>query len=901
MSDDRPDPDALLAKVQEEEARRERGKLRIYFGAAPGVGKTYSMLEAARKAAKEGADVLVGYIEPHVRPETQALVLGLDVLARREIAYRGTKLVDFDLEAALARKPQLILVDELAHTNAPGLTHAKRWQDVLELLEAGIDVYTTLNVQHLESVNDIVARITGVTVRETVPDSVFERADEVELVDLAPDDLIDRLREGKVYVPQQAQRAVQNFFQKGNLIALRELALRKVAERVDAQMASYRREHKIEGTWAVSERLLVCVGPSPMSPRLVRATRRLATGLRAPWIAAHVESLSAPQLSQADQDRLNRTLVLASQLGGETVTLSGANAAEEIVRYARDHNVTRIIVGKSLKPRWKELLRGSLVYELTRRSGDIDVYVTSGDIEEGQEPPPAAERPPEALAAYAYTVAIIAMCTAVGWLMFRRFAPANIVMVYLVGIVAVSLRYGRGPSILGSVLGVAAFDFCFVPPYFNFAVSDTEYLFTFAVMLATGLIISTLTLRVKAHAEAARQRERRTAALYAMSRELAALQTPQAILQAARQHLEGSIGAQANFWLPDENGRLTVLPDGEFVERKEGVAQWVFEHGKIAGFGTQTLPGADALYLPLVGTRGAVGVLGVQRRPGDTLRAPEQLSLLETLAGLIALALERAELAEQAEQGRIQIETERLRNSLLSTVSHDLRTPLASIAGASSTLVERDDSLSRAARRELAESIFDETERLNRLVANLLDTTRLEGGAMTIKKEWQPLEEIVGVVLNRLTRPLRDYRVVTNLPPDLPLLPFDDVLIQQVLINLLENAIKFSQSGSTIELSVEAAPGIVTVTVADEGPGFPPQALVRVFDKFYRIDRQTGRAGTGLGLSICRGIVELHGGRIWAKNRPGGGAEIHFTLPIVGEPPLMPAGELQAPLATETR
>jgi two-component system sensor histidine kinase KdpD len=901
MADDRPDPDALLAKVQEEEARSERGKLKIFFGAAPGVGKTYSMLEAARKVAKEGRDVLVGYIEPHVRPETQALVLGLDVLARREIDYRGTKLVDFDLEAALVQKPQLILVDELAHTNAPGLTHAKRWQDVIDLLDAGIDVYTTLNVQHLESVNDIIARITGVTVRETVPDSVFERADEVELVDLPPDDLIDRLREGKVYVPHQAQRAVQNFFQKGNLIALRELALRKVAERVDAQMASYRREHKIEGTWAVSERLLVCVGPSPMSPRLVRATRRLASGLRAPWVAVHVESPTAPRLTPADEERLNRTMALASQLGGETATLSGTHAAEEIVQYARDRNVTRIIVGKSLLPRWRELIRGSLVYELTRRSGDIDIYVTSGDVEEGQSPPAPQPRRQEPIAPYAYSMVIIAICTAIGWLMMQRFDPTNIVMVYLVGILAVSLRFGRGPSVMASILGVAAFDVCFVPPHFTFAVSDTEYLFTFAVMLATGLIISTLTLRVKAHAEAARQRERRTAALYVISRELSALQHPEAILEAARRHVESALRAQSAFWLPDEHGTLTLHPGSQFVERKQGVAQWVFEHEEMAGLGTQTLPGADALYLPLLGSRGAVGVLGVRRREGDTPRGAEQISLLETLAGLVALSLERAELAEQAEQGRIQIETERLRNSLLSAVSHDLRTPLAAIAGASSTLVERDEALNRAARRELAESIYDETERLNRLVANLLDMTRLEGGAMTIKKEWQPLEEIVGVVLSRLARPLRDYNIVTKLPADLPLLPFDDVLVQQVLMNLLENAMKFSPPGSTIELAAHALADRVTITVADEGPGFAAGAEERVFDKFYRSDRQSARAGTGLGLAICRGIVELHGGRIWAENRASGGAAIHFTLPIVGEPPAMPVEISADPLAAEVK
>jgi two-component system sensor histidine kinase KdpD len=766
-------------------------------------------------------------------------------------------------------------------------------------LDAGIDVYTTLNVQHLESVNDIIARITGVTVRETVPDSVFERADEVELVDLPPDDLIDRLREGKIYVPHQAQRAVQNFFQKGNLIALRELALRKVAERVDAQMASYRREHKIEGTWAVSERLLVCVGPSPMSPRLVRATRRLAAGLRAPWVAVHVESPTAPRLAPADEERLNRTMALASQLGGETATLSGTNAADEIVQYARDRNVTRIIVGKSLLPRWKELVRGSLVYELTRRSADIDVYVTSGDVEEGQSPPAPQPRRQEPLAPYVYSMAIIAICTAIGWLMMQRFDPTNIVMVYLVGILAVSLRFGRGPSVMASILGVAAFDFCFVPPHFTFAVSDTEYLFTFAVMLATGLIISTLTLRVKAHAEAARQRERRTAALFAISRELSALQQPESIIDAARRHVEHSLHLQTAFWLPDENGTLALHPGSELVERKQGVAQWVFEHEELAGLGTQTLPGADALYLPLMGSRGAVGVLGVRRQEGDTPRGAEQVSLLETLAGLIALSLERAELADQAEQSRVQIETERLRNSLLSAVSHDLRTPLAAIAGASSTLVERHGALNHSARLELAESIFDETERLNRLVANLLDMTRLEGGAMTIKKEWQPLEEIVGVVLNRLARPLRDYKVMTHLPADLPLLPFDDVLVQQVLMNLLENAIKFSPVGSTIELSAHAGPDRVTVTVADEGAGFSAGAEERAFDKFYRSDRQSGRAGTGLGLAICRGIIELHGGRIWAENRPCGGAAIHFTLPIVGQPPAMPV-EMAEPLASET-
>ena len=561
MSDQRPDPDALLARVQAEEAKQKRGKLKIFFGAAPGVGKTYTMLEAARKVGKEGMDVVVGYIEPHVRPETQALVLGLDVLPRLQVEYRGTKLWEFNLDAALALHPQLLIVDELAHTNAPGVTHTKRWQDVMRLLEAGIDVYTTLNVQHLESLNDVIAQITGVVVRETVPDSIFQQADEVELVELAPDDLLERLQEGKVYIAREAQRAMANFFTKGNLIALRELALRQTAQRVGEQMDVYRGEHAVLGTWPARERLLVCVGPSPFAARLVRATCRMADGLKSPWVAVHVETPRDANLSDASREQLTHTLRLAEQLGGETATLSGQSIADELIHYARGRNVTKIVVGKPKQTRWRELFRGSLVYELTRKCGDIDVYVISGDPQPA--PPPAVA--PRLLRGrgldYIWASVAVMVCTAVSFVLSPYLATPNLAMIYLLGVVAVALWLGRGPSILASILGVAAFDFFCVPPRWKFTVDEPQYLLTFLVLLLIGLVISSLTARVQFQAESARRRERRTAALYAMGRELTATQSREHIARTAARHVMAASDVQAAVLLPGEKGDRSNLPE----------------------------------------------------------------------------------------------------------------------------------------------------------------------------------------------------------------------------------------------------------------------------------------------------------------------------------------------------
>jgi two-component system sensor histidine kinase KdpD len=895
MAEERPDPDVLLARIQAEEEEKHRGpkgKLKIFFGMAPGAGKTYAMLEAGRKLSQEGRDVVVGYVEPHARPETLALVLGLDVLPRREVQHQGLRLFELDLEAALKRKPEVILVDELAHTNAPGSVHAKRWQDVEQLLAAGIDVYTTLNVQHIESLNDVVAQITGVSVRETVPDSVFDGASDIEVVDLSPEELLDRLREGKVYVPEQARRALENFFRKGNLIALRELTLRRGAERVGAQVDDYRRRHAIEETWPAHEHLLVCVSPSPMSARLIRAARRMAVGLQAKWTALHVETPAAAALSQDDRSRLARNLHLAEQLGARIATASGPDMIGEVLAYAKAENVTKIIVGKTLQPRWREWLRGSFVYEISRRSGDIDVYVISGDPE--SEGPPAEGAAPRRPArnGYLWALALVMLATVLGFILSPRLRDTNLAMIYLLGVVVTALRWGRGPSILAAVLGVAVFDFCFVPPVFTFVVADTQYLLTFGVMLITGLIISTLASRIPLRAEEARRRERRTATLLAMSRDLSALQDLDAIVRAAVGHIGSTLRCPMAILLPDENRRLYAAANAggwSLPDRDWSIAQWAFEHRERAGRGTSTLPGAEALYVPLAASRGTAGLLAI-RLGAEEILEPERFYMIEALAGMTALAIERALLAGEAEKNRLGAEREKLRSSLLSAVSHDLRTPLAAIAGASSTLLESGADLDPAARRELAASIYEETERLSKLVGNLLDMTRLESGAFQLKRDWHPIDEILGAAVQRLRRLLRDHEVRVDVPPEPLLVHIDEVLIQEVLLNLIENAAKFAPRGTCIRIAAREAAGAVTIEVADEGPGIPAGQEERIFEKFFRDPIGAGRAGAGLGLAIAKGIVDLHGGRIWAENRPEGGAAFRFTIPLdLPRPSMRPA------------
>ena len=893
----RPDPEALLARVREEERQAGRGRLKIFFGAAPGVGKTYAMLEAARARAREGVEVVVGVVDTHGRPETAALLEGLTVLPRRRAEYRGITLEEFDLDGALARKPGLLLVDELAHTNAPGSRHPKRWQDVEELLAAGVSVYSTLNVQHLESLNDVVARITGITVRETLPDSVFDQADELELADLSADDLLSRLRQGKVYMPEQAAAAIERFFRKGNLIALREMTLRRAAERVDAQMRGYMQDAGIRSTWAAADRILVCIGPNPDGARLVRAGKRMATGLKCDWSVVHVER-PGQAITPVEREALVANQQLAESLGAGTATLSGLNAADEILAYARDHNVTKIIVGKPTHPRWRDLLSGSALDQLVRGSGDVDVYAISGDTAGHPRRRRTRATRHSSFSEYLRAAAVIAVCTALAAGVFRFLSVTDVAMVYLLGVGVVAARYGRGPSVFAALGSIAVFDFFFVPPFYTFAVSDVRYLLTFAVMLAIALMISGLTLRIRAQAESARDRERRTATLYAMSRELAGARGRAELVRVVERHVADSFAAQAQILLPGDGNRVEIpvgtAPAYPIDEKERSVAQWAFDRGRVAGVGSDTLPGALARYVPLPGSAGMVGVVGVRAADPRRLQDPVLQRLLETFAAQAAVALERALVAEQAQHEQVEAEAERLRTSLLSSLSHDMRTPLGAITGAASSLLEDRGSLPEASRHDLVRTILEESTRMNRLIGNLLDMIRLESGALQVQKDWQPLEEVVGVALIRLEERLKQHPVTVRLPPDLPLLMMDGLLVEQVFVNLLENAAKYTPAGTPVEITAAAGDGVVVVDVADRGPGFPPGEEARVFDKFYRVAGATSTAGVGLGLTICRGIVTAHGGRIWAENRAGGGAVFHFTLPLAVEPPASVPAEAPA-------
>ena len=885
----RADPDQLLKQVQRGEERAGKGKLKIFLGMAPGVGKTFAMLEAARRERDSGVDVVIGFVETHGRVETAALLDGLPILPRQTLLYRDKPMEEFDVDGALRRLPERIVVDELAHTNVPGSRHAKRWQDVMELLDAGMDVWTTVNVQHLESLNDVVAQITGVRVRETLPDAVLERADDVELVDIPPDALLERLLQGKVYPIEQARSAAASFFRKGNLMALRELALRRTAERVDADVLAYRREHGIAQTWPVAEQILVCVGPRSVSTAVIRAARRIAAGLHAPWTAAFVEIPARP-LAQEDRARVAQHLRLAEELGAEVVVLSGDRLSDELIAYARTHNVTRIIMGKPTHPPWRDKLFGSLVDDVVRGTREIDVLVTAGDLDSTATAPAAAARRQEPAGTYLSSAGIVALSSGVAWLMFGHVDLANLVMVYLLGIVFVAIRFGRGPSILASVLSVAVFDFCFVPPYLTFAVADVNYLFTFLVMFVVALVISSLTVRVQQQAQAARLREQRTASLYRLTRELARATSVSELASAAVRSVGNIFDGKVAILLPDRDGtlqRLTGEANGyEIDDRELGVARWAFEHGEPAGLGTATLPGAGAMYLPLSTRSNNVGVLGILPADSQRIEDPEQRQLLGAFCKQTAVAIERTALAEEARSAKVRAEQEELRNTLLSSVSHDLRTPLAAITGAASTLLE-DDSVRGGVRRELLETIAEEAARLNRLVGNLVDMTRLESGGIVVRKEWIPMEEIVGSALQRLQSSLGERPVRVNLPPDLPLLSLDGVLIEQVFVNLLENAVKYTPEGTPIEITARVERGFVVVEVADRGPGVPIGDEEKVFEKFFRGPNR-GVGGTGLGLTISRGMLRAHGGDIIAENRPLGGALFRLSIPLDGEPPEIP-------------
>ena len=886
---ERPDPDRLLARVQEEEAKAARGKLKIFFGASAGVGKTYAMLGAARQQKELGTDVVIGVVETHGRKETEALLAGLERLPLRDIAHRDRMLKEFDLDGALARRPALILMDELAHSNVAGSRHPKRWQDVHELLVAGIDVYSTVNVQHLETLNDVVSGIAGIRVWETVPDRVFDAADEVVLVDLPPDELLQRLKEGKVYLPQQAERAIRNFFRKGNLIALRELALRRTADRVDDEMLAYRRETSINTVWQTRDALLVCIGPGTGGERLVRTAARLAGRLEAPWHAVHVDTHTAGPEPELQRQRIVRALDLASSLGAETATLSADDAVATVVDYAREHNLSRVLVGRDHPRRWQPWYR-SMVERVGHAAPDLDVVqVARNDDARTAVPSPTAPPTPGEWLAYVKATTICAVATALAAPLAGAIELTNIAMLFLLAVLIVAMRLGRGPAVLSAFLAVAAFDFFFVPPRFSFAVSDAQYLMTFGVMLIVALITGQLTARYKQHAEVATQREARARGLYEMARDLSAALLPVQIAEACDRFLVVEFGAQAALLLTDTRDHLQAAilaaktGTGETPAVDEGVARWAFDHGEAAGLSTDTLPGSPLLYLPLKAPMRTRGVLAIAPRDPLRVQGPEARRQLETFASLVAIAVERMHYVDVAQTTLVQMESESLRNSLLSAISHDLRTPLSVLVGLAES-IRLTQPPPTDAQATIAATLKEEALRMSTKVNSLLDMARLQAGKVQLKRQWQPLEEVVGSALMATDVSLAAHSVHTALPDDLPLLEIDGVLIERVLCNLLDNAAKYTPAGTPVSIGAAARENEVEVWVDDSGPGLPRGREESIFEKFERGARESTTSGVGLGLAICRAIVEAHGGRIHAENRPRGGARFIFSLPR-GVPP----------------
>ncbi|WP_304361617.1 two-component system sensor histidine kinase KdpD [Collimonas fungivorans] len=905
----RPDPDALLARLQVQESLAGRGKLRIYFGASAGVGKTYAMLSAAHKLHSEGRDVLAGVIESHGRAETAALLNGLELLAMKQVAYRDKQLPEFDLDAALQRKPSLILVDELAHSNAAGSRHPKRWQDVEELLNAGIDVFTTLNVQHLESLNDVVGGITGIRVAETLPDTVFDAADEVVLVDLPADELLNRLRLGKVYKLPQAERASRNFFRKGNLIALRELALRRTADRLQGDVQAYRIEKSIGAVWQTDAALLACVGPSPNAEHVIRSTARLATQLNAEWHAVYVETPKLQRLPSAKRERILKTLKLAQDLGATTAVLAGSEVAEVVAGYARSHNFSKIIIGRSQR---RFPWQASHSARIAAQARDIDLIAI------GASSAGAAEKPEEGGGTlprhlpmqnriewwgYAWALAVCVLVTLLATPILPFFDLANIVMLYLLAEVLIAIRYGRGPAIFVALLSIASFDFFFVPPRFSFAVSDFQYLLTFGVMLAVGLTITHLTSGLRYQARIASDREARSRALFEFARALSGVLQTEQIFETSGQFLQRSFQAKTLLLIPDEAGRLSlpaVIPDdvaNVAAALDMGIAQWAFDNASSAGIGTDTLPASSYLYLPLVApmrTRGVLVILPHNRR---WILIPEQQQQLYTFATLTAIALERVHYVEVAQDALVRMESERLRNSLLSALSHDLRTPLTALIGLSESLVLSKPPLQQH-QQVLATALHSEMLRMSALVTNLLDMARIQSGEVKLNLQWQPFEEVVGSALRASGSALHGHQVEIRVAHELPLVHFDAVLIERVLCNLLENAAKYTPLGSHIVLAAVVNARFLTVTIADDGPGLPSGMEDTIFEKFTRGERESAKPGVGLGLAICRAIVEAHGGTIRAHSGRHGtsGAEFIFTIPL-GAPPSMPDLEEHEPSA----
>jgi len=884
----RPSPEALLEAAWREDS--PLGRLKIFVGAAPGVGKTYEMLQSAHARLKAGVDVVVGLVDTHGRAETEALLRGLEVVPRKRIEYKEQIVEEMDLDAVIARRPEIALVDELAHTNAAGCRHPKRYLDVEELLSRGIDVYTAVNIQHIESLNDVVAQITHVRVRETVPDSIFDRADAIELIDLTPDDLIQRLKEGKVYVPKQAERALEHYFSPGNLTALRELALRRTADRVDEQLLNHMQANAIAGPWAAGERILVCVSEDPRAAGLVRYAKRMADRVHAPWTAISIETRRSLQLTDEQRDRLADTLRLAESLGAEAITIPGVGRriADDIIGFAHANNVSQIVIGKSTRSRWFEIMRGSVVHDLVRRAGNISVNVIAG------EEPPAGARPTVQTAArsepfnprpYLMALLITSIGLGIAGLIKPYFGIENVDLVFLTAVVGVAVRYGLWPSLVASVAASLAYNFFFLPPIYTFTITDPTNIAAFFFFMLIAILVSNVAARVRTQADTAIGRIRTTEQLYAFSRKLAGTATLDDVLWATAYQTALMLKVRVVLLLP-EDGMITVKagypPEDELDKADLAAANWAWSNDRPAGRGSDTLPGARRLFLPMRTGRGSIGVIGIDDDRTGPLLTPDHRRLLDALVDQGALAIERVLLVEDMDRVKRTVESERLRSALLTSISHDLKTPLASVLGAASTMRDLASNLSDTEKRDLLATVIDESERLNRFIANLLDMTKLESGAIVPNTALHDVGEIVGSALHRAGKILARHRVSLDLAADLPMLELDAVLFEQVLFNLFDNAAKYSPPDTTISVSSLRERNAVLLQVADEGEGIPPTELESVFDKFYRVQKGDHvRPGTGLGLAISRGFVEAMGGRITAANRAGRkGAVITIRLPI---------------------
>lgn len=901
QNNQRPNPDQLLMQLHLEDKKSLRGKLKVFFGSSAGVGKTYSMLQAAHTLKREHVHVLVGVIETHGRSDTESMLQGLPVLPLKEITYRDKVLKEFDIDEALRIHPTVILVDELAHSNVEGSRHRKRWQDVEELLSSGIDVYTTVNVQHIESLNDIVAQITGIKVHETIPDRVFDIADEVLLIDLPPEELLQRLEEGRIYIPEQAKKATKNFFRKGNLIALRELALRRTADRVDAQMQEYRQNQSIHQVWQANERILVGIGSGRDSENLIRTAARLAYSLKAEWLAVFIETPAAHEIGVEERKQITELLRLAQSLGAMTANLNGDVVTDTLLEYAQSHNVSRIVIGKPTRSLLSRFFNPSVSDQIAKAKSDIDVHIVMKSQYRTERTKKSVLVSSEFSShftsqkqrGYLWALIISAITSAVASILLPYFELANIIMLYLLGVMLISMRYGKGPGILASLLSVSTFDFFFVPPRFSFSVSDTQYLMTFGIMLTVALVISNLTSILRKQAIIANYREKRSFALYEIGKELASAMTTSHIVEVSIHHVSRMFNSSVAILTPGPDEQLQVVHisgtrkyldlspvqlDGVDI----GIAQWTYDHQQQAGLETDTLPSSKILYIPLKAPMRTRGVLAISPENVEDIFMPEHRQLLDTFASQIGLALERKHYVEVARDALISMETEHLRNSLLSAISHDLRTPLTSIIGTTSQL--KDGLKSGSNEYELVVALHEQAYRMQSLVLNLLDMARLQSGTVKLNSEWHVLEEIIGSAINGLRMVLQNHRIIVKPMESIPLLSVDAVLIERVFSNLLDNACKYSDPDTNIIIAANCDNSQVFISVSDEGQGLPKGMEDSIFQKFTRGQSESSTPGVGLGLSICKSIIEAHGGKIWAEKNQQKGSTFMFSLPIKQQP-----------------